>query len=46
MEELAQAVLDNNLKCAAVEYANEIFDEDLGKLMKYSQLITHLKYDE
>jgi hypothetical protein len=45
MEELAQAVLDNDPKCA-VEYANEIFDEESGKLMKYRQLITHPKYKE
>jgi hypothetical protein len=42
MEELVQAVLGNNPKCA-VEYANEIFDEDSGKLMKNRQLITHPK---
>ena len=45
MEELAQAVLDDDPKCA-VEYANEILDEESGKLMKYRQLITHLKYKE
>ena len=45
MEELAQAVLDNDPKCA-VEYANENFDEESGKLMKYRQLITHPKYKE
>jgi len=45
MEELAQAVLDDNPKYA-VEYANEIFDEDSGKLLKYRQLITHPKYKE
>ena len=45
MEELAQAVLDQDPKCA-VEYANEIFDEESGKLMKYRQLITHPKYKE
>ena len=45
MEELAQAVLDDDPRCA-VEYANEIFDEESGKLMKYRQLITHPKYKE
>ena len=45
MEEMAQAVMDDDPKCA-VEYANEIFDEESGKLMKYRQLITHPKYKE
>jgi hypothetical protein len=45
MEELAQAVLNDNPR-PAEEYANEIFNEDMGKLMKYRQLITHPKYRE
>ena len=45
MEELAQAVIDDN-RAQAIEYANEVFDEDSGKLMKYRQLITHPKYKE
>jgi hypothetical protein len=43
MMELAQAIVDDN---PTIEFANEVFDEDSGKLMKYRQLITHPKYRE
>jgi len=43
MMELAQAIVDDN---PTIEFANEVFDEDSGKLMKYRQLITHPKYQE
>ncbi len=34
MTELAQAVIDDDSK-AALEFANEMFDEDSGQLLKY-----------
>jgi hypothetical protein len=40
MMELAQAVLDNN-PLTTTEQAFEVFDDDMGKLLKYQQLITH-----
>ncbi len=43
MIELAQKVLGNDLSITP-EKAFEVFDDDTGKLLKYQQLITHLKY--
>jgi hypothetical protein len=43
MMELAQAIVDD---MPTIEFANEVFDEDSGKFMKYRQLITHPKYRE
>jgi hypothetical protein len=43
MTELAQAVIDDE-PTAAVEFANEVFDEESGKLLKYRKLITHPKH--
>jgi hypothetical protein len=34
MTELAQAVMDDD-PTATAEFANEVFDEESGKLMKY-----------
>jgi len=44
-QEFAQAVLNDNPK-SAVEFANEIFDADSGKMLKYRQLITHPEHKE
>ena len=44
-QEFAQAVLNDNPK-TAVEFANEIFDDDSGKILKYRQLLTHPKHRE
>ena len=41
MTELAQAIMDDT-----EEYANEVFDEETGTLLKYQKLITHPKYSE
>jgi hypothetical protein len=43
MTELAHAVIDDD-PTAAAEFANEVFDEESGKLLKYPKLITHPKY--
>ncbi len=45
MTELAQAILDDNPN-TSWEYANEIFDDETGKLLKYRKLISHPKYRE
>ena len=45
MTELAQAIMDDN-PLTAMEFANKVFDEDSGKLLKYRKLITHPKYRE
>ncbi len=45
MTELAQAVIDDD-STAAAEFANEAFDEESGKLLKYRKLITHPKHCE
>jgi len=45
MTELAQAIFDDN-QFATKEYANEVFDEESGQLLKYRKLITHPKYQE
>ena len=39
MMELVQAILDDNPALSA-EFANEVFNEDSGKLLKYQKLIT------
>ena len=48
MTELAQAILDDGPKPVKfkIEFANEIFDEETGKLLKYRKLISHPKYHE
>jgi hypothetical protein len=43
MTKLAQAVIDDD-PTAAAEFANEVFDEESGKLLKYRKLITHPKH--
>jgi hypothetical protein len=43
MTELAQAVIDDD-PTAAAEFANEVFDKESGKLLKYWKLITHPKH--
>jgi hypothetical protein len=43
MTGLAQAVIDDD-PTAAVEIANEVFDKESGKLLKYWKLITHQKH--
>jgi hypothetical protein len=40
MMELAQAIIDDN---PTVEFANEVFDTESEKLLKYQKLITHPK---
>ena len=45
MRELAQAILDDS-QHPTTEFANEIFDEESGKLLKYRKLITHPKHRE
>jgi hypothetical protein len=39
MTELAQVILSDT--GVTTDFANEVFDEESGKLMKYRQLITH-----
>jgi hypothetical protein len=41
MTELVQAIIDDN---PTAEFANEVFDTESGKLLKYQKLITHPKY--
>jgi hypothetical protein len=41
MTELAQAIIDDN---PTAEFANEVFDMESEKLLKYLKLITHPKY--
>jgi hypothetical protein len=43
MTESAQAVIDDD-PTAAAEFANEVFDKESGKLLKYWKLITHPKH--
>jgi hypothetical protein len=43
MTELAQTVIDDD-PTAAGGFANEVIDEESGKLLKYQKLITHPKY--
>ena len=43
--ERAQAIMDDNPR-PATEFANEVFDEESGKLLKYRKLITHPQYRE
>jgi hypothetical protein len=43
MPELAQAIIDDN---RTAEFANEVFDTESKKLLKYQKLITHPKYHE
>jgi hypothetical protein len=43
MAELAQAILDDN-RTMIIEFANEVFDEETGELLKYRKLITHPRY--
>jgi hypothetical protein len=43
MTELAQAVIDDD-PTAAAELANEVFDGESGKLLKYCKMISHPKY--
>ncbi len=43
MTELAHAVIDDD-PTAAAEFANEVFDEESGKLFKYRKLIPHPKH--
>jgi hypothetical protein len=43
MRELAQTVIDDN---PTAEFANEVFDMESEKLLKYQKLITHPKYRE
>jgi hypothetical protein len=45
MTELAQAVIDDD-PTAAAEFANEVFDKESRKLLKYRKLITHPKHCE
>ena len=45
MTDLAQAILDDN-PLPTGEHANEIFDAETGKLLKYCKLISHPKYRE
>ncbi len=42
---LAHAVIDDD-PTAAAEFANEVFDKESGKLLKYQKLITHPKHCE
>jgi hypothetical protein len=42
---MVQAIVNNRPRAAA-EFANEIFDDESGKLLKYRSLITHPKYRE
>ena len=42
---MVQAIVNNGPRAAA-EFANEIFDDESGKLLKYRSLITHPKYRE
>ncbi len=42
MTELVHAVIDDD-PTAAAEFANEVFDKESGKLLKYQKLITHPK---
>ncbi len=44
MTKWAQAILSDT--GVATNFANEVFDEESGKLMKYQQLITHPRYQE
>jgi hypothetical protein len=46
MTELAQAIMGDNPKGLTQEYANEVFDEETGELLKYRKLINHPKYHE
>ncbi len=41
MTELAQAIIDDN---PTEKFANEVFDAESEKLLKYQKLITHPKY--
>jgi hypothetical protein len=43
MTELAQAVIDDD-PTAAAKFANEVFDKESGKFLKYRKLITHSKH--
>jgi hypothetical protein len=45
MTELAQAILDDN-PTRVIEFANEVFNEETGELLKYRNLITHPRYCE
>jgi hypothetical protein len=45
MTELAQATLDDGPH-ATTQFANEVFDEESGKMLTYRKLITHPKYQE
>jgi hypothetical protein len=42
--ELAGAMLHDTTSESALQYANEIFDEDSGQMLKYRKLITHPKH--
>ena len=45
MTELAQAIIDDNPH-AITEFANEVFDEETGQLLKYRELLAHPRHHD